>query len=272
MSPFVAARLSLQTSVTKSPWRVLARPGSLKAMSAAYSILIVDDDAEILALLEGVLGRNGMAARIARNAAEADAVLSTFQADLIVLDLMMEGEDGLSFCRRLRMRSNVPIIMLTALAEDVDRIIGLEIGADDYLPKPFNPRELVARIKSVLRRARDVKPPEATPGRSVFAFGPYRLSPAQMSLLDQSGGPVHLTSGEFALLLALVERAPRVLSRDQLLDLSRGAVANPFDRSIDSQISRLRNKIEADPRNPEYIKTVRNLGYAFAANVTRVPA
>jgi DNA-binding response OmpR family regulator len=241
-------------------------------MVAANRILVVDDDADILALVEGVLERSGMTAKTARNAAEADTALASFPADLIVLDLMMEGEDGLSFCRRLRMRSNVPIIMLTALAEDVDRIIGLEIGADDYLPKPFNPRELVARIKSVLRRAREAKQVEYTGGNSVFAFGPFRLSPAQMSLTHQDGGTVHLTSGEFALLLALVERAPRVLSRDQLLDLSRGAVANPFDRSIDSQISRLRNKIEADLRYPEYIKTVRNLGYAFAANVVRVPA
>lgn len=241
-------------------------------MGTAYRILVVDDDADILRLLEGVLVRSGMTAKTARNAGEADTALESFPADLIVLDLMMEGEDGLSFCRRLRMRSNVPIIMLTALAEDVDRIVGLEIGADDYLPKPFNPRELVARIKSVLRRAKDGNPVEARGGHSAFSFGPYHLSPAQMSLAHKDGSLVQLTSGEFALLLALVERAPRVLSRDQLLDLSRGAVANPFDRSIDSQISRLRGKIEADPRFPEYIKTVRNLGYAFAANVTRVSA
>lgn len=242
----------------------------LEAMTAAYRILVVDDDIDILRLLEGVLGRSGMAARTARNAVEADIALESFPADLIVLDLMMAGEDGLSFCRRLRVRSNVPIIMLTALAEDVDRIVGLEIGADDYLAKPFNPRELVARIKSVLRRAREDKPAEDTGANRVFAFGPFRLSPAQLSLAHEYGGPVRLTSGEFALLLALVEHAPRVLSRDKLLDLSRGAVANPFDRSIDSQISRLRNKIEAEPRHPEYIKTVRNLGYAFAASVTRV--
>ncbi|GGD11364.1 response regulator [Aquisalinus flavus] len=239
-------------------------------MHTAHRILVVDDDADILALMEGVISRNGMTAGTARSAAEAEAVLESFPADLIVLDLMMQGEDGLSFCRRLRARSNVPIIMLTALAEDVDRIVGLEIGADDYLGKPFNPRELVARIKSVLRRARDAKPIDDAGGNSDFAFGPFRLSPVQMSLAHQDGRSVHLTSGEFALLLALVERAPRVLSRDQLLDLSRGAVANPFDRSIDSQISRIRSKIEVDPRYPEYIKTVRNLGYAFAASVGRI--
>lgn len=241
-------------------------------MAPANRILVVDDDADILELVQGVLGRSGMTAQTARNAAEAETALESFPADLIVLDLMMEGEDGLSFCRRLRARSNVPIIMLTALTEDVDRIVGLEIGADDYLAKPFNPRELVARIKSVLRRARDANAGEDTGGNSRFTFGSYTLSPAQMSLARKDGRLVQLTSGEFALLLALVERAPRVLSRDQLLDLSRGAAANPFDRSIDSQISRLRNKIEADPRNPEYIKTVRNLGYAFAARVERVKA
>lgn len=239
-------------------------------MYTAHRILLVDDDADILALMQAVISRNGMTAETARSAADAEKVLERFPADLIVLDLMMEGEDGLSFCRRLRARSNVPIIMLTALAEDVDRIVGLEIGADDYLGKPFNPRELVARIKSVLRRAGDKAPVQENAGTSDYAFGPFRLSPTQMSLAHQDGSAVHLTSGEFALLLALVERAPRVLSRDQLLDLSRGAVANPFDRSIDSQISRIRSKIELDPRHPDYIKTVRNLGYAFAGSVTRI--
>ena len=239
-------------------------------MVQPFRILVVDDDTEILRLIEGVLTRNGMDAHTARSTAEADEALSTFQPELIVLDLMMEGEDGLSYCRRLRGQSSIPIIMLTAIAEDVDRIVGLEVGADDYLAKPFNPRELVARIKSVMRRTQ-VSDTDTAPGRkaTVLTFGPFCLHPERMSLLRDNGDMVHLTSGEFALLLALVERAPRVLSRDQLLDLSRGAVANPFDRSIDSQISRLRGKIEDDPRRPEYIKTVRNLGYAFAADVTR---
>ena len=239
-------------------------------MDTATHILVVDDDADILSLIEGVLLRNGMKAATARSTADAETVLKSFPADLIVLDLMMKGEDGLSFCRRLRARSSVPIIMLTALAEDVDRIVGLEIGADDYLGKPFNPRELIARIKSVLRRARERGSEGDAGGHRVFTFGPFRLSPSQMSLARKDGRPVNLTSGEFALLLALVEHAPRVLSRDHLLDLSRGAAANPFDRSIDSQISRLRGKIEVDPRHPEYIKTIRNLGYAFAAHVSRV--
>lgn len=240
-------------------------------MENAHRILVVDDDAEILSLVEGVLTRNGMSARTATSTTEAETVLESFPADLIVLDLMMEGEDGLSFCRRLRSRSNVAIIMLTALAEDVDRIVGLEIGADDYLGKPFNPRELIARIKSVLRRGREPAANREAPVSQGYAFGPFRLDPAKMSLTRDDGTPVHLTSGELALLVALVEHAPRVLSRDQLLNLSRGAVANPFDRSIDSQISRLRSKLENDPRRPEYIKTVRNLGYAFTASTKRAP-
>lgn len=241
-------------------------------MDTKHRILIVDDDADILSLMEGVLLRNGMIAETSRSTAEAEVVLENLQVDLIVLDLMMEGEDGLSFCRRLRTSSNVPIIMLTALAEDVDRIVGLEIGADDYLGKPFNPRELVARIKTVLRRTHEPAIPKEKLKATILAFGAFRLHPDQMSLTKEDGTPVHLTSGEFTLLLALVERAPRVLSRDQLLDYSRGAVPNPFDRSIDSQISRLRGKIEADPRHPEFIKTVRNLGYAFASTVTRLPS
>ncbi len=239
-------------------------------MDMAYRILIVDDDSDILSLTEAMLTRSGMTAETARSAQEAEQALASFPADLIVLDLMMEGEDGLSFCRRLRAQSKVPIIMLTALAEDVDRIVGLEMGADDYMGKPFNPRELVARIKSVLRRSREQAQPGRDGGNSELVFGPFRMHLEQMSLAHADGTLVHLTSGEYALLRALAEHAPRVLSRDQLLDLTRGAMANPFDRSIDSQISRLRGKIEVDPRQPTYIKTVRNLGYAFAANVTRV--
>lgn len=234
------------------------------------TILVVDDDPELLALVSGVLERSGMRTLTAPSVAEAEAPIADGRADLVVLDLMMPGEDGLSFCRRLRATSNVPVIMLTAMAEDIDRIVGLEIGADDYLGKPFNPRELVARIKAVLRR-RDTAPAPAlapAPPRAL-RFAGFVLLPDQLTLRDPAGADIVLTSGEFALLLALVERAPRVLSREMLLDLSRGVNTNPFDRSIDSQISRIRRKIEPDPKQPLFIKTVRNLGYAFSVPVTR---
>jgi two-component system, OmpR family, response regulator len=235
----------------------------------APTILLVDDDPELLTLVSGVLERSGMHTLTAQSVAEAEAPIAEARADLVVLDLMMPGEDGLSFCRRLRATSNVPVIMLTAMAEDIDRIVGLEIGADDYLGKPFNPRELVARVKAVLRRRDTEAAPAPTTAPRALRFGGFVLLPDQLALRDSTGADIALTSGEFALLLALVERAPRVLSRDALLDLSRGVNTNPFDRSIDSQISRIRRKIEPDPKQPQYIKTVRNLGYAFSAPVTR---
>lgn len=238
-------------------------------MENMRNVLVVDDDPEILTLLEGLLARNGMQAITAKSAAEAEAALARTSVDLMVLDLMMPGEDGLSFCRRLRAQSAVPILMLSALSEDVDRIIGLELGADDYLPKPFNPRELIARIRSIARRAPGRAQAETKTGEEVISFGDYRLYPDQRALISVSGETTHLTSGEYLLLLTLIERAPRVLTRDQLLDLCRGAAADPFDRSIDSQISRLRKKIEKDPRRPEFIKTVRSMGYAFAGKVER---
>ena len=239
-------------------------------MEQGPSILVVDDDIDIRTLVQGVLQRSGMRAQTAASVAEAEPILAEGRTDLVVLDLMMPGEDGLSFCRRLRSASAVPVIMLTAIAEDVDRIVGLEIGADDYLAKPFNPRELVARIKAVLRR-HDGTGSAPAAGRlgAAFRFGPYRLLPDQMALESIDGKEVVLTSGEFALLLALVERAPRVLSRETLLDLSRRVATSPFDRSIDSQISRIRRKIERDPRQPGLIKTVRNLGYALTVPVVR---
>ncbi|MEQ8412344.1 MAG: response regulator [Erythrobacter sp.] len=238
-------------------------------MKQGPTILVVDDDTELLALVAGMLERSGMRTLTAQSVAEAEGPIAEALADLVVLDLMMPGEDGLSFCRRLRATCDIPVIMLTAMAEDVDRIVGLEIGADDYLGKPFNPRELVARIKAVLRRRDTDAAPATAVSPRILRFGGFVLLPDQLALRDVRGGEVPLTSGEFALLLALVERAPRVLSRETLLDLSRGVNTNPFDRSIDSQISRIRRKIEPDPRQPQFIKTVRNLGYAFSAPVTR---
>lgn len=236
------------------------------------TILVVDDDADIRELVRELVERNHMRALTARNVAEAEQRLSETAVDLIVLDVMMPGEDGTSFCRRVRADSHLPIIMLTALGEDVDRILGLEMGADDYLPKPFNPRELIARMKNVLRRSPPARPGESRRLSQRYLFEGFELDAEARSVRGAAGEILALTSGEFALLLALVERAPRVLSRDQLLDLTRGAAANPFDRSIDAQISRLRRKLETDPRRPALIKTVRNLGYAFAGRVEKARA
>jgi len=239
-------------------------------MDRELKILVVDDDVQILELIERVLSRNGMKVVCAQSTADADAELESFSADLMVLDLMMAGEGGLDYCKRLRQTSRIPVIMLTALVEDIDRIVGLEVGADDYLSKPFNPRELVARIRAVMRRIGETRDAAPAQRSTVLEFAQYRLHPSRLLLEHADRGAVTLTSGEFAVLLALAENAPHVLSRDRLLDLSRGAVANPFDRSIDSQISRVRSKIETDPRRPEFIKTIRNLGYAFAADIRRV--
>lgn len=232
-------------------------------------ILIVDDDREIRDLTARFLRKHGFRASTAANGREMDSQLAGGRFDLIVLDLMMPGEDGLSICRRLRSRGPIPIVMLTALGEETDRIVGLEMGADDYLPKPFNPRELLARVKAVLRRS-DAAAPETPAGRKL-AFSGFTLDLAARELRDREGSPVALTAGEFNLLAAFAERPRRVLNRDQLLDLTHGREASPFDRSIDVQLSRLRRKIEADPGAPALIKTVRGGGYVLAAEVSAAP-
>ena len=229
-------------------------------------ILIVDDDREIRDLTGRYLRKHGFRVDSAADAKEMDRLLRDGRFDLIVLDLMLPGEDGLSICRRLRAATRIPIVMLTAVAEDTDRIIGLEIGADDYLTKPFNPRELLARIRAVLRRAEGPLP---HPDGGTLVFAGWRLDPARRELRDPDGVLVELTAGGFDLLAAFVERPRRVLSRDQLLDLTKGRDAQPFDRSIDVQVSRLRRKIEADPKKPEVIKTVRSGGYIFTLPVER---
>jgi len=248
---------------------VFGRQATYRLVEHAYRILVVDDDTEILRLVQGVLERAGMLPISAKSVGEAEALLKHNKIDLIVLDLMMRDEDGLSFCRRLRANSMTPVIMLTALSGDVDRIVGLEVGADDYLGKPFNPRELVARIKSVMRRTNHQGNVSGPTMGDTLCFGPFRLVPEQLTLTREGGEEIDLTSGEFALLKILVENAPRVLSRETLLDLSRGLNATPFDRTIDSQISRIRSKIGDDPRRPAFIKTIRNLGYAVSARVVR---
>lgn len=231
-------------------------------------IVVVDDDPEIRDLLAAYLRRHGCTVREAADGAALDALLAAHRPEVVVLDIMMPGEDGLAIRRRLRARSSLPIILLTALAEDSDRIVGLELGADDYLTKPFNPRELLARIRAVLRRAAvpSLPAPDAKAG---YQFAGWRLDPERRELRDPEGALVALTGGEFDLLHVLVQSPGIVLSRDQLLDRTRGRMAWPFDRAIDVQLSRLRRKIEADPKNPVLIKTVRTGGYVLAVPVER---
>ena len=229
-------------------------------------ILVVDDDREIRDLTSRFLRKHGFRVDNAANGREMDSCLTAGNFDLIVLDLMMPGEDGLSICRRLRTESSVPIIILTALGEETDRIVGLEVGADDYLPKPFNPRELLARIKAVLRRGSSGLD-RIDHGESRISFNGWTIDVGKRDLKNPDGVLVALTAGEFDLLVALAERPHRVLSRDQLLDLTRGREAGPFDRSVDVQLSRLRRKVEKDPKDPELIKMVHGGGYMFTGNV-----
>lgn len=238
-------------------------------MEQRWHILVVDDNPEILDLLTRFLSQHGMRVSTAADGEEMGRILTADPPDLVVLDLMLPGEDGLTICRRLRVETDMPVIMLTAMGEETDRIVGLEVGADDYLPKPFNPRELLARIKAVLRRSRDSgEAAVAESGRRVYCFEGWRFAIDRRQLFDPAGTEVPLSSGEYALLLALVQHPQRTLSRDQLLDLARGRDAMPFDRSIDTQVSRLRRKIEADPQNPRLVKTVWGAGYIFTPRVT----
>lgn len=230
-------------------------------------ILVVDDEASIRDPLADYLSTNGYNVSAVADAAAARAFIERSPPDLVVMDIMMPGEDGLSLTRDLRTHNTLPIILLTAKGEDLDRIVGLEMGADDYLPKPFNPRELLARIKSVLRRSTDVQ--EAPTEDRIYRFASFRLDVLARTLSRDNGEGIELTGGEFSLLQVLVERAGRVLNRDQLLDLTQGREASVFDRSVDNQISRLRRKIEQDPKTPQVIKTVRGGGYILASKVTR---
>lgn len=234
-------------------------------------ILIVDDHRDIRDALAKYLEKNGMRATTAVDAMAMDAAMKVGQFDLIVLDVMMPGEDGLSVCRRLRAQGGIPILMLTALGDETDRIVGLEVGADDYLPKPFNPRELLARIKAILRRSERAEMTGASLAGHKLAFDRWVLDTDRRRLTDADGAEVALTTAEFRLLTAFLERPRFVLSRDQLLDLTSGRAAQVFDRTIDNQISRLRRKIEADPAKPALIATVWGGGYTFAADVREVP-
>ena len=232
-------------------------------------ILIVDDDREIRELLAKFLERNGVRVSSARDGREARRIWTQGHYNLVVLDLMMPGESGLDVARWLRNQADVPIVMLTAMGEETDRIIGLELGADDYIAKPFNPRELLARIRAVLRRTTArTEGPDFDNRR--YCFSGWVLEPSRRRLLNPEGAEVAITGGEYDLLLALLERANRVLTRDMLLDLLRGRQAGPFDRAIDVAISRLRRKLEDGGRNAQVIKTVRGGGYVLASDVDRV--
>ena len=230
-------------------------------------ILIVDDDAETRSLLQQYLQKQGYRVTSAADGKALRGSLLTARPDLIVLDLMLPGEDGLQLCRDLRSRSNLPVIMLTARGEETDRIVGLEMGADDYLAKPFNPRELLARIKSVLRRARSLPENLEPDAVNSFAFAGWTLDVATRNLTAPDGVVVPLSGTEFKLLRAFLAHPNRVLSRDQLIDFMISRDAGPFDRAIDVQVSRLRQRLRDDAREPRIIKTVRGEGYVLAAQV-----
>lgn len=230
-------------------------------------ILVIEDDREISTLVARYLRDNDCRVTALADGRDLDHLLRDHRIDLIVLDLMLPGEDGLSICKRLRARSQMPIIMLTAKADEIDRIIGLELGADDYLAKPFNPRELLARIRAVLRRSATGALSSAGDRARVLGFVGWRIDCSLRELKNADGVRVILTDAEFSLLQALCERPGRILSRDQLLDVTQGRSPGAFERSVDILISRLRRKIERDPRQPSLIKTIRSEGYLFTPAV-----
>ena len=237
-------------------------------VTSAATILIVEDDPDIRQLVAELLCKEGFAIEEAEDASAMDSVLARSRPDLIILDLMLPGEDGLSICRRIRTQDGVPILMLTAKSEEIDRVVGLEMGADDYLPKPFGPRELLARVRAVLRRG---AASPAAPLTRRFGFEGFVIDLDARQLADGGGGILTLTSAEFDLLACFVQRPRRVLTRDQLLDWTRGRASDPFDRTIDMLVSRLRRKLDAASTGATLISTVRNGGYLFTAAVRTLP-
>jgi two-component system, OmpR family, response regulator len=231
-------------------------------------VLVVDDDEEIRKLLGEYLQRNGYRVSLATDGKEMRRALDAGRPDIVVLDLMLPGESGLTLCRDLRAESSLPVIMLTARGEEIDRIVGLEMGADDYLAKPFSPRELLARIKSILRRARGLAPVRGEAQRLRFAG--WLLEVAARQLVAPDGVVIALSGAEYRLLTVFLEHPNRVLDRNQLMDLTVGRDGTPFDRSIDVQVSRLRTRLRDDAREPRIIKTVRSEGYVLAATVERL--
>lgn len=237
----------------------------MQANSANAKILIVEDDPEIGKLLALAIQENGMTATVAEDGHVMNALLRNNEFDLIILDVMLPGEDGLSICRRIRSEKTTPIILLTALGEEVDRIVGLEVGADDYVTKPFSPREVVARIRSLLRRASYGL--VNTAAQRKLRFEGWQIDPLRRQLHDPSNARVSVTTTEFDLLLAFCRNPGRVITREELLSLTHTGLAGPIERSVDVHISRLRQKIEADPKSPVLLQTVRLGGYMFTANV-----
>ncbi|KHK92407.1 response regulator [Novosphingobium malaysiense] len=237
--------------------------------TAPPKVLLVDDEAALREPLAEYLSRQGFTVTQAASAAEARSRLREATPDLVLLDIMMPGEDGLSLCRHLVEAQDLPVIFLTARGEATDRIVGLEIGADDYVVKPFEPRELVARIRSVLRRASRNSVPAVE--NEAFEFEGWQLDPLKRRLTDPEGAVVAISSVEFRLLMAFLEHPRQVLNRDRLLDMVQGREAHLFDRAVDNQVSRLRRKIEADSRNPQLIQTVWGGGYMLATEVRRIP-
>jgi two-component system OmpR family response regulator len=239
-------------------------------MNTMTHILVVDDDEDILSLLTTFFRKHAHPVTVAANGSAMFEAMEAHRIDLVILDIMLQGEDGFSLCRRLRAVSKVPVIMLTAMADHTDRVVGLEIGADDYLVKPFDPRELLARVKAVMRRTTDAAfASTSTETRPILTFAGWRLDVARRELRSADNTLMILSGGEFDLLLAFAEHPQRVLTRDQLLDLARGLSHAAYDRSIDVQVSRLRRKLERDAKSPSVIRTVRNSGYIFVPAVQR---
>lgn len=237
-------------------------------MVQSTTIAVVEDDPEIRSLVKGLLDREGFDAAACGDGRDLDRLMARRRIDLVVLDLMLPGENGLAICQRLRREfPDTPILMVTAKGDDIDRIIGLEIGADDYLPKPFNPRELVARARAILRRTHGASRSAQSLPAEIYHFADWKLNAASRELNAPDGRNVELTGGEFDLLLAFLTHPQRVLNRDQLLDWTRGRNTAPFDRSIDVQLSRLRKKLEDDPKGAAMIRTVRGGGYLFGPAV-----
>ena len=239
-------------------------------MSERPHLLLVDDERSIREPLAQYLGRNGFRVTAVENASEARMRLNANAIDLVILDIMMPGEDGLSLCRHIRETSEIPVILLTAKSEETDRIVGLEMGADDYVLKPFSPRELVARIKVIFRRVATGGQRVTAPDGATYAFANWLLKTQERTLVDGEGVALPLSTAEYNLMLTFATRPNQVLSRDQLLDITQGREANAFDRAIDNQISRLRKKIEPDPKNPTLIKTVWGGGYTLSADVRKL--